>query len=54
MFWRACTCDFGLGTAVDEVLLGKLHEEVRIQLDVEVQIGGGRLGLLDVQVEGCV
>ena len=47
----ASTCDFGLGSAVYEILLGQFHEEVSVQLDVEVEIGRRGLGLLDVQVE---
>ena len=39
---------------MDEILLGKLHQEVGIQLDVEVEVGHGGLGLLDVQVQGGV
>ena len=51
MLRRAGTRDLGLGTAVDEVLLGEFHEEVGIELNVEIQVGRGRLGLLDVEVE---
>ena len=36
---------------MDEILLGQFHEEVSIELNVEVKIGRRSLGLLDVQVE---
>ena len=36
---------------MDEILLGQFHEEVSVELDVEVKIGRRSLGLLDVQVE---
>ena len=39
---------------MDEIFLSKLHQEVSIQLDVEVKVGHGGLGLLDVQVQGGV
>ena len=48
---RASTRDLGLGTAVHQILLGQLHQEISVQLDVEVEIGRGSLGLLDVQIE---
>ena len=34
--------------------MGQLHEEVSVELDVELKVGGGGLGLLNVQVEGGV
>ena len=37
-----------------QVLLGELHEEVGVELDVEVEVADGGLGRLNVEVEGRV
>ena len=54
VFGWTSRCDLGLGAAVHQVLLSELHQEVGIQLDVEVQVGHSGLGLLNVQVQRCV
>ena len=54
VFGWASRCHLGFGAAMDEIFLSKLHQEVSIQLDVEVEVGHGGLGLLDVQVQGGV
>ena len=51
---RALRGRLGLGATVHEVLLGELHEEVSVQLDVEVKVVVRGLGLLDMQVEGSI
>ena len=54
MLGRTLRCRLGLGAAVDEVLLGELHEEVSVQLDVEVKVVVGGLSLLNMEVEGSI
>ena len=39
---------------MNQILLCKLHQEVSIKLDVEVEVGHSGLGLLNVQVQGSV
>ncbi len=43
-----------LHSAVDQVLLRKLQQEVRIELDVEVDVVHCSLGLLNVQIQALV
>ena len=51
---RPGASDFRLGATVDEILLGKFHEEISVEFDVEVEVCCGCFGLLNVQVERCV
>ena len=51
MLGRTGTRYFGFGPAMDEILLGKFHEEIGVKFDVEVEICGSCLGLLNVKVK---
>ena len=39
---------------MDEILLGQLHQEISVELDVEVKVAGGGLGILNVKIQGEV
>ena len=39
---------------MDEILLGELHQEISIELDVEVKVAGRCLGILNVEIQGEV
>lgn len=51
---RPSAGDFRLGAAVDEILLGKFHEEICVKFDVEVEVCCRCFGLLNVQVKRCI
>ena len=36
---------------MDEVLLGKLHKEISVEFDIEIEIASGSFGLLNVEVK---
>ena len=50
----ACGGNLGLGAAMDEVLLGKLHQEISVKLDVKLKVTVSGFSLLNVKIKSIV
>lgn len=48
---RAGSCDLRLHTAMHEVLLRESHQEIGVESDVVLDVGGCEFGLSDVRVQ---